>query len=108
MEADSVAHVRLLVSAEREAQLDCTVTLSGTADVMTTLEELYVGENAHLTYQMLQQAPAEVSYAQRRASVNDDGSLTHLSGIFGPEFARERFQTELKGDNAHLDTYNCW
>jgi Fe-S cluster assembly protein SufD len=104
-EADSFAHV--VVDAEENSELTLTEEFRNEG-LLTSINEIYVGENANVNYGAVEASDSELTYSRRKAVVSDYGTINWLNSQFKGELKRTKIETVLKGDNSETEKLAVW
>ncbi len=105
---DSTLSAHLVVDAERSSEVSITEEFRGSPELLTSVTELYLSENASLTYGAIESADSGFSYSRRKAVVERDASVNWLNAVFGGELSRTKMETVLKGDNSSTEKRAVW
>ena len=103
--ADTFAHV--IVDAEDNSELDLTEEFRNEG-LLTSVNEIYVGENATVNYGAVEASDSELTYSRRKAVVGDYGTVNWLNSQFRGELKRTKIETVLKGDNSETEKLAVW
>lgn len=98
----------LVVETEQNAELDITEEFKGEAEVVTSFDEIYAGENSTVNYGAVQSLDSEFYYSRKKAVLEDHAKVNWLNSKFGSELARTKIETVLKGDNTETEKLATW
>jgi Fe-S cluster assembly protein SufD len=104
-EADTFAHV--VVDAEENSELTLTEEFRNEG-LLTSINEIYVGENANVNYGAVEASESELTYSRRKAVVSDYGTVNWLNSQFTGELKRTKIETVLKGDDSETEKLAVW
>ncbi len=104
-EADTFAHV--VLDAEENSELNLTEEFRNEG-LLTSVNEIYVGENATVNYGAVEASSSELTYSRRKAVVSDYGTMNWLNSQFTGELKRTKIETVLKGDNSETEKLAVW
>ncbi|AOV94723.1 hypothetical protein AQV86_02245 [Nanohaloarchaea archaeon SG9] len=104
-EADTFAHV--VVDAEKNSELELTEEFRNKG-LLTSINEIYVGENATVNYGAVEASNSELTYSRRKAVVSDYGTMNWLNSQFHGDLKRTKIETSLKGDNSETEKLAVW
>jgi Fe-S cluster assembly protein SufD len=104
-EADTFAHV--VVDAEENSELTLTEEFQNKG-LLTSINEIYVGENATVNYGAVEASSSELTYSRRKAVVSDYGTIKWLNSQFTGKLKRTKIETVLKGDNSETEKLAVW
>lgn len=104
-EADTFAHV--VVDAGENSELDLTEEFRNEG-LLTSVNEIYVGENATVNYGAVEASDSELTYSRRKAVVGDYGTVNWLNSQFTGDLKRTKIETVLKGDNSETEKLAVW
>jgi len=72
--------------------------------IHSNLTEIYVGKGSELTYVSIEnQNKHSLSFINRKASIEEQGTLNWIAGHFGGSLTRSRFDANLEGPGASLE-----
>ncbi len=72
--------------------------------IHSNITEIYVGRGAELTYISIENQNKEsLSFINRKASIEEHGTLNWIAGHFGGSLTRSRFDADLNGSGASLE-----
>ncbi len=103
--ADTFAHV--VVDAEKNSELDLTEEFRNEG-LLTSVNEIYVGENATVNYGAVEASDSELTYSRRKAVVGDYGTVNWLNSQFTGDLKRTKIETVLRGDNSETEKLAVW
>lgn len=103
--ADTFAHV--IVEAENGSEVTLTEEFRNEG-LLTSVNEIYVGENASVDYGAVEASDSELTYSRRKAVVDDYGTMNWLNSQFSGELKRTKIETALKGDNSETEKLAVW
>jgi Fe-S cluster assembly protein SufD len=104
-DSDTFAHV--IVDAEENSELALTEEFRNEG-LLTSVNEIYVGENATVSYGAVEASNSELTYSRRKAVVSDYGTMNWLNSQFTGELKRTKIETVLKGDNSETEKLAIW
>ncbi|PSH02480.1 MAG: hypothetical protein BRC26_00335 [Nanohaloarchaea archaeon QH_8_44_6] len=104
-EADTFAHV--VVDAKKNSELELTEEFRNEG-LLTSVNEIYVGENATVNYGAVEASNSELTYSRRKAVVSDYGTMNWLNSQFRGDLKRTKIETSLKGDNSETEKLAVW
>jgi Fe-S cluster assembly protein SufD len=104
-EIDTFAHV--LVNAEASSELTLTEEFRNEG-ILTSVNEIYVGENATVNYGAVETSDSELTYSRRKAVVEDYGTINWLNSQFTGELKRTKIETVLRGDDSETEKLAIW
>lgn len=102
---DTFAHV--IVDAGKNSELTLTEEFRNEG-LLTSVNEIYVGENATVNYGAVEASDSELTYSRRKAVVGDYGSMNWLNSQFTGDLKRTKIETVLKGDNSETEKLAVW
>lgn len=103
--ADTFAHV--VVDAEENSELALTEEFRNEG-LLTSVNEIYVGENASVDYGVVETSNSELTYSRRKAVVGDYGAMNWLNSQFTGDLKRTKIETVLNGDNSETEKLAVW
>ena len=103
--ADTFAHV--VVDARENSELSLTEEFRNKG-LLTSVNEIYVGENATVDYGTVEASSSELTYSRRKAVVSDYGTMNWLNSQFTGELKRTKIETVLRGDNSETEKLAVW
>jgi Fe-S cluster assembly protein SufD len=101
-----LSHV--VVETETSSDLTLTEEFRGDAEILTSFNEFYLGDNSSMKYGAIESADADLSYSRRKAVVGRDASINWLNGMFEGDLSRTLIDTVLKGDNSETEMMGVW
>lgn len=104
-EADTFAHV--VVDAGKNSDLTLTEEFRNRG-LLTSVNEIYVGENATVNYGAVEASESKLTYSRRKAVVGDYGTMNWLNSQFTGELKRTKIETVLKGENSETEKLAVW
>lgn len=103
--ADTFAHV--VVDAGKNSELNLTEEFRNEG-LLTSVNEIYVGENATVNYGAVEASDSKLTYSRRKAVVGDYGTINWLNSQFTGDLKRTKIETVLKGDNSETEKLAVW
>ncbi|MFB6241399.1 MAG: SufD family Fe-S cluster assembly protein [Candidatus Nanosalina sp.] len=103
--ADTFAHV--VVDAEESSELTLTEKFRNEG-LLTSVNEIYVGENATVNYGAVEASDSELTYSRRKAVVRDHGCVNWLNSQFTGDLKRTKIETVLKGEDSETEKLAIW
>ncbi len=104
-DADTFAHV--VVDARENSELTLTEEFRNEG-LLTSINEIYVGENATADYGAVEASDSHLTYSRRKAVVCDYGTMNWLNSQFTGDLKRTKIETVLKGDNSETEKLAVW
>ncbi|WEL23146.1 SufD family Fe-S cluster assembly protein [Candidatus Nanohalovita haloferacivicina] len=104
-QADTFAHV--VVDARENSELTLTEEFRNEG-LLTSINEIYVGENATVNYGAVEASESDLTYSRRKAVVEDYGTVNWLNSQFTGELKRTKIETVLNGDNSETEKLAVW
>jgi Fe-S cluster assembly protein SufD len=103
--ADSFVHV--VVDAGKNSELTLTEEFRNEG-LLTSVNEIYVGENATVNYGAVEASDSKLTYSRRKAVIGDYGTMNWLNSQFTGELKRTMIETVLKGNNSETEKLAVW
>ncbi|MFB6204343.1 MAG: SufD family Fe-S cluster assembly protein [Candidatus Nanohaloarchaea archaeon] len=103
--ADTFAHV--VVDAEENSELELAEEFRNKG-LLTSINEIYVSENATVNYGAVEASDSELTYSRRKAVVQDYGTMNWLNSQFTGELKRTKIETVLRGDDSEVKKTAVW
>jgi Fe-S cluster assembly protein SufD len=96
-------HIIVVGEENSHAKIIEVATSEETGKYKTQIVQIYLKQNAHLSYCTLQQQKKTYSFSTKRGEVKKDGSLTWIDFILGGAFTRLHLKTSLSEQGAQAE-----